>query len=117
MSSLLDDEELVWCDSTRDYVLKGSSGPVNYAINEQKDKFNFENLEGQFQDEYDEFEIGISKSSCEITEKDDLLMKEQHKLNRGVVGDRSWRDGLPLDLQYAMGIEYDDEYYDDEEDF
>lgn len=107
MSNFLNNENLDWHDSTRNYVLKKDKIKKLYSISNRKEMFSWENLEGQFNDEYDEFDIGISKMSYKITENDERFINYQEKINKGGQSN-NWKSGLSVN--FLLDLSYDEEY-------
>ena len=97
MSSFYDNENLDWCENTRDWVIKKCNNRI-FHINKKKLKFNWENIEGQFDDEFDEFDIGISKKSAKVSAADEPFNDYQHKVNRGE-NSYKWRTRDIIDIE------------------
>ena len=116
MSNITNDPKIDWYDPTRDHVIKKGNNRL-WEVNKQKNKFNWENMDIQYDDEYDDEEIGISKQSWRVADNDEPFEYWQEKVNRGRRGGRSWRDDLPFDLKLELALDDDDDddWYDDDE--
>jgi len=115
VGNILDDKNLDWSDEYRDFILSNKKNNPLYSINNKKIKFNWENLEGEFINEYDEFDFGLSRKSHKVTKVDEQFIDYEDKINKGHSDDDDDYYGLPHNI--VAHYDFEDDYeFDFEED-
>lgn len=103
-----------WCENYPDYVIRKQRMNKLFQINKKKGRFHDENVEGQWENNGDDYLIGITKESWAVTKEDNCFNNLSDHLNNGE-RDGDWLDDLPIDLRLDIEDE-EEEYFDYDDD-